>query len=84
MDSHTTHTSKQTKHDDIVLYWGGFAFLVACMTFVIAYVGKIMKFVIIRHRWTGRFEAHLWDKATWNTIQNKKGRQSNFFLKIVY
>ncbi|KAK6143270.1 hypothetical protein DH2020_023618 [Rehmannia glutinosa] len=26
-------------------------------------------------RWTGRFEAHLWDKTTWNSIQNKKGRQ---------
>lgn len=32
---------------------------------------------IFRHRWTGRFEAHLWDKSTWNSIQNKKGRQSN-------
>lgn len=30
---------------------------------------------VTRHRWTGRFEAHLWDKTTWNTIQNKKGRQ---------
>ncbi|XP_022742186.1 uncharacterized protein LOC111293626 [Durio zibethinus] len=28
-----------------------------------------------RHRWTGRFEAHLWDKSSWNNIQNKKGRQ---------
>ncbi|KAH7672331.1 AP2-like ethylene-responsive transcription factor domain-containing protein [Dioscorea alata] len=30
---------------------------------------------VTRHRWTGRFEAHLWDKHTWNPIQNKKGRQ---------
>lgn len=30
---------------------------------------------VTRHRWTGRFEAHLWDKSTWNSIQNKKGRQ---------
>ncbi|KAL7157892.1 hypothetical protein ABFS83_02G106700 [Erythranthe nasuta] len=30
---------------------------------------------VTRHRWTGRFEAHLWDKTTWNSIQNKKGRQ---------
>ncbi|KAG2672535.1 hypothetical protein I3843_13G039100 [Carya illinoinensis] len=30
---------------------------------------------VTRHRWTGRFEAHLWDKSTWNNIQNKKGRQ---------
>ncbi|XP_059654535.1 ethylene-responsive transcription factor WRI1-like [Cornus florida] len=30
---------------------------------------------VTRHRWTGRFEAHLWDKNTWNSIQNKRGRQ---------
>ncbi|XP_065019374.1 AP2-like ethylene-responsive transcription factor At1g16060 [Musa acuminata AAA Group] len=30
---------------------------------------------VTRHRWTGRFEAHLWDKHCWNPIQNKKGRQ---------
>uniref|UniRef100_A0A7N0U3N6 AP2/ERF domain-containing protein n=1 Tax=Kalanchoe fedtschenkoi TaxID=63787 RepID=A0A7N0U3N6_KALFE len=30
---------------------------------------------VTRHRWTGRFEAHLWDKDTWNTMQIKKGRQ---------
>ncbi|TYI99251.1 hypothetical protein E1A91_A13G003800v1 [Gossypium mustelinum] len=30
---------------------------------------------VTRHRWTGRFEAHLWDKTSWNNIQNKKGRQ---------
>ncbi|CAM6093779.1 unnamed protein product [Calypogeia fissa] len=27
------------------------------------------------HRWTGRYEAHLWDKSWWNQSQNKKGRQ---------
>nr|XP_027084499.1 AP2-like ethylene-responsive transcription factor At1g16060 isoform X2 [Coffea arabica] len=26
-------------------------------------------------RWTGRFEAHLWDKASWNATQKKKGKQ---------
>ncbi|KAH7416316.1 hypothetical protein KP509_14G085600 [Ceratopteris richardii] len=30
---------------------------------------------ICRHRWTGRYEAHLWDKSTWNQTQNKKGKQ---------
>ncbi|XP_008461207.2 AP2-like ethylene-responsive transcription factor At1g16060 [Cucumis melo] len=30
---------------------------------------------VTRHRWTGRFEAHLWDKNCWNEGQNKKGRQ---------
>ncbi|KAK4759944.1 hypothetical protein SAY87_023075 [Trapa incisa] len=30
---------------------------------------------VTRHRWTGRFESHLWDKTSWNNIQTKKGRQ---------
>ncbi|KAK8469836.1 hypothetical protein PHAVU_005G183700 [Phaseolus vulgaris] len=30
---------------------------------------------VTRHRWTGRYEAHLWDKTSWNQSQNKKGRQ---------
>ncbi|XP_039834846.1 AP2-like ethylene-responsive transcription factor At1g16060 isoform X1 [Panicum virgatum] len=30
---------------------------------------------VTRHRWTGRFEAHLWDKNSWNETQNKKGKQ---------
>lgn len=30
---------------------------------------------VTRHRWTGRFESHLWDKDTWNESQNKKGKQ---------
>nr|DAD43195.1 TPA_asm: hypothetical protein HUJ06_001425 [Nelumbo nucifera] len=32
---------------------------------------------VTRHRWTGRYEAHLWDKNSWNPIQNKKGRQGD-------
>lgn len=28
-----------------------------------------------RHRWTGRYEAHLWDKSSWNVTQKKKGKQ---------
>uniref|UniRef100_A0A7C9FFZ8 AP2/ERF domain-containing protein n=1 Tax=Opuntia streptacantha TaxID=393608 RepID=A0A7C9FFZ8_OPUST len=30
---------------------------------------------VTRHRWTGRYEAHLWDKNCWNDAQKKKGRQ---------
>ncbi|XP_057747954.1 AP2-like ethylene-responsive transcription factor AIL7 [Arachis stenosperma] len=30
---------------------------------------------VSRHRWTGRYEAHLWDKGTWNPTQKKKGKQ---------
>ncbi|KAJ0965707.1 hypothetical protein J5N97_026845 [Dioscorea zingiberensis] len=33
---------------------------------------------VTRHRWTGRYEAHLWDKNTWNESQNKKGRQGAY------
>ncbi|KAL2465711.1 AP2-like ethylene-responsive transcription factor [Abeliophyllum distichum] len=33
---------------------------------------------VTRHRWTGRYEAHLWDKNCWNEAQNKKGRQGAY------
>ncbi|KAH1262704.1 AP2-like ethylene-responsive transcription factor [Glycine max] len=33
---------------------------------------------VTRHRWTGRYEAHLWDKHCWNESQNKKGRQGAY------
>ncbi|CAK9313302.1 unnamed protein product [Citrullus colocynthis] len=43
---------------------------------------------VSRHRWTGRFEAHLWDKGSWNPTQRKKGKQvdgeaHNFVLVCV-
>ncbi|KAJ1386883.1 DNA-binding domain superfamily [Sesbania bispinosa] len=34
---------------------------------------------VSRHRWTGRFEAHLWDKLSWNITQKKKGKQEMCF-----
>uniref|UniRef100_A0A803N6D7 AP2/ERF domain-containing protein n=1 Tax=Chenopodium quinoa TaxID=63459 RepID=A0A803N6D7_CHEQI len=34
------------------------------------------------HRWTGRFEAHLWDKSSWNSLQNKKGRQGAYDSEV--
>ncbi|XP_024390314.1 AP2-like ethylene-responsive transcription factor PLT2 [Physcomitrium patens] len=30
---------------------------------------------VTKHRGTGRFEAHLWDKTGWNQKQHKKGKQ---------
>ncbi|RVW71644.1 Ethylene-responsive transcription factor WRI1 [Vitis vinifera] len=33
---------------------------------------------VSRHRWTGRFEAHLWDKFSWNVTQKKKGKQGAY------
>ncbi|KAK6942333.1 AP2/ERF domain [Dillenia turbinata] len=33
---------------------------------------------VTRHRWTGRYEAHLWDKNCWNESQKKKGRQGAY------
>ncbi|KAI7740191.1 hypothetical protein M8C21_031105 [Ambrosia artemisiifolia] len=38
---------------------------------------------VTRHRWTGRYEAHLWDKNTWNQNQNKKGKQGSILSLIV-
>lgn len=39
---------------------------------------------VSRHRWTGRYEAHLWDKLSWNVTQKKKGKQGNFFVYLLY
>ncbi|KAJ7974445.1 AP2-like ethylene-responsive transcription factor [Quillaja saponaria] len=33
---------------------------------------------VSRHKWTGRFEAHLWDKLSWNVTQKKKGKQGAY------
>ncbi|KAJ8559993.1 hypothetical protein K7X08_004051 [Anisodus acutangulus] len=33
---------------------------------------------VTRHRWTGRYEAHFWDKNFWNEKQTKKGRQGAY------
>ncbi|KAL9224145.1 hypothetical protein vseg_000211 [Gypsophila vaccaria] len=33
---------------------------------------------VTRHRWTGRYEAHLWDKDCWSDAQKKKGRQGAY------
>ncbi|KEH24983.1 AP2 domain transcription factor [Medicago truncatula] len=33
---------------------------------------------VSRHRWTGRYEAHLWDKLSWNMTQKKKGKQGAY------
>ncbi|XP_060959101.1 AP2-like ethylene-responsive transcription factor At2g41710 [Cannabis sativa] len=33
---------------------------------------------VSRHRWTGRYEAHLWDKGFWNPTQRKKGKQGAY------
>ncbi|XP_073222838.1 uncharacterized protein [Cicer arietinum] len=33
---------------------------------------------VSRHRWTGRYEAHLWDKHSWNITQKKKGKQGAY------
>ncbi|KAL2523412.1 AP2-like ethylene-responsive transcription factor [Forsythia ovata] len=33
---------------------------------------------VSRHRLTGRYEAHLWDKLSWNVTQKKKGKQGAY------
>lgn len=39
---------------------------------------------VSRHIWTGRYEAHLWDKLSWNVTQKKKGKQGNFFVSCLF
>ena len=56
---------------NLLFFLNGFSF--ACIIFLFLHQKH-------RHRWTGRYEAHLWDKSSWNNIQNKKGRQGNFAL----
>ncbi|KAI8027199.1 AP2-like ethylene-responsive transcription factor [Camellia lanceoleosa] len=36
---------------------------------------QLLSPLVILASWTGRYEAHLWDKNCWNESQNKKGRQ---------
>lgn len=33
--------------------------------------------ICFRHRWTGRYEAHLWDNSCRKEGQTRKGRQGN-------
>ncbi|CAA2987875.1 AP2-like ethylene-responsive transcription factor At1g16060 [Olea europaea subsp. europaea] len=33
---------------------------------------------VSRHKLTGRYEAHLWDKLSWNATQKKKGKQGAY------
>jgi len=49
--------------------------LVWAYVLIVNVVGLLLHVYTRRHRWTGRFEAHLWDKGTWNPTQKKKGRQ---------
>lgn len=36
-----------------------------------------LEIVGFRHRWTGRYEAHLWDNSCRREGQSRKGRQGN-------
>ncbi|KAL0296366.1 UNVERIFIED_CONTAM: Ethylene-responsive transcription factor WRI1 [Sesamum radiatum] len=37
---------------------------------------------VSRHRWTGRYEAHLWDKGSWNVTQKKENKISDYDKEI--
>ena len=37
-----------------------------------------------RHRWTGRYEAHLWDNSCRREGQARKGRQGIFFSQSIW
>lgn len=49
---------------------------------VCVYVCVLAKLLIFfRHRWTGRYEAHLWDNSCRREGQSRKGRQG---IVIIY
>jgi hypothetical protein len=37
-----------------------------------------------RHRWTGRYEAHLWDNSCRREGQSRKGRQGNHTILPIH
>jgi len=37
----------------------------------------------VRHRWTGRYEAHLWDNSCRKEGQTRKGRQGEIICVLV-
>ncbi|KAI4382073.1 hypothetical protein MLD38_008080 [Melastoma candidum] len=39
---------------------------------------------VTRHRWTGRYEAHLWDNSCRREGQARKGRQAQLILRLVF
>ncbi|XP_028055909.1 uncharacterized protein LOC114260051 isoform X1 [Camellia sinensis] len=45
---------------------------------------QLLSPLVILASWTGRYEAHLWDKNCWNESQNKKGRQDSISLLSSY
>lgn len=42
----------------------------------------IKSFHTCRHRWTGRYEAHLWDNSCRKEGQTRKGRQGKLFTLL--
>lgn len=41
----------------------------------------LVRALICRHRWTGRYEAHLWDNTCRKEGQTRKGRQGELLIK---
>ncbi|KVI06736.1 AP2/ERF domain-containing protein [Cynara cardunculus var. scolymus] len=42
---------------------------------------KLVDFAMVRHRWTGRYEAHLWDNSCKKEGQTRKGRQGGYDME---
>lgn len=38
---------------------------------------------VFRHRWTGRYEAHLWDNSCRREGQSRKGRQGTKYANFI-
>lgn len=57
--------------------------------FLSKFCGDILGGCVCRHRWTGRYEAHLWDNSCKKEGQTRKGRQgllaqTLFILKYLF
>lgn len=39
---------------------------------------------LFRHRWTGRYEAHLWDNSCRKEGQTRKGRQGETNIYVFF
>lgn len=53
------------------------------LIFFYLYLMLFIYLIIFRHRWTGRYEAHLWDNSCRREGQSRKGRQGTMLVKVV-
>ncbi|WJX88037.1 hypothetical protein P8452_70163 [Trifolium repens] len=75
----TTKCVKRRRRDSSIVQQGDVSEIQQPLSGQATTVKRSSKFRgVSRHRWTGRYEAHLWDKGTWNPTQKKKGKQGAY------